>query len=70
RRAESSTATVYQYDNGLLNFLGIPQGNTPCCDGSDDVDNSEIFSIVSEELTSINNGETTSLSLLVMAALI
>ncbi|WP_206746228.1 hypothetical protein, partial [Escherichia coli] len=24
-RAESSTATVYQYDNGLLNFLGIPQ---------------------------------------------
>ncbi|WP_206746572.1 hypothetical protein, partial [Escherichia coli] len=25
RRAESSTATVYQYDNGLLNFLGIPQ---------------------------------------------
>ncbi|RIH38981.1 hypothetical protein UQ79_21060, partial [Shigella dysenteriae] len=21
--------TVYQYDNGLLNFLGIPQENSP-----------------------------------------
>ncbi|QGU54116.1 hypothetical protein CUC39_02435, partial [Shigella boydii] len=25
----SSTATVYQYDNGLLNFLGIPQEQSP-----------------------------------------
>lgn len=29
---EEITAKVYRYDIGLLNFLGIPQGESqPCC---------------------------------------
>ncbi|MDA6874050.1 hypothetical protein OSL58_20320, partial [Escherichia coli] len=63
RRAESSTATVYQYDNGLLNFLGIPQQMTPrLLSSGPGIAGESLFYVIASALLSTTASSVLSLS--------